>query len=439
MRPCGLGGCTKVAYHTGLCDAIVSGARERKRVLTVDVDDTKSAAGRQREKKAAARIDELTTPSKDGGKLRGRPLGNAHFPLPALRNADASRIDRAGFVEVEGLLSARICDEIARMPMTRARSISNALELDISIDSSSAARGVHAALASSSTLQAASLHLFGTAEFDISTLKILEAERNAPPQIPHSDDFWNRELFGVCHVLPGQRPTECVQYDANADWPTDLWTQCDDCQRYVAISDRVARKRTHCEGRFSCCTIGQTCAQTRALCTSAGAANDERELFTASRLRDAYSQLLLRPAETIAMMRPCGMPAPAVGDAVLGLPTLIHRGPGDRAAERSAPLGQRAHTLEEGAREYGEYGEQQRGDQQHCEQQQRPLRRVLFFTLRPRFTGPRASAEGVTYDPDTQIHAAWILWRTAEVVDEKTRAHVRSAYGRLGFDLAAFA
>ena len=65
------------------------------------------------------------------------------------------------------------------------------------------------------------------------------------------------------------------------------------------------------------------------------------------------AEVLYRPVETIKRMRPLGKPLPAVGDAVLGMPTLVHRGPG--------------HEVLDG-----------------------PPRRVLFFTLRPTFHGERA-------------------------------------------------
>ena len=44
----------------------------------------------------------------------------------------------------------------------------------------------------------------------------------AEPQIPHADDFCNRELFGIVHLLPGQPRTEAYPYDSLADYPTNV-------------------------------------------------------------------------------------------------------------------------------------------------------------------------------------------------------------------------
>ena len=41
----------------------------------------------------------------------------------------------------------------------------------------------------------------------------------------------------------------------------------------------------------------------------------------------AFGDLIHRPERVIESMRPCG-PAPKPGDAIVALPTLVHRGPG---------------------------------------------------------------------------------------------------------------
>jgi hypothetical protein len=128
-------------------------------------------------------------------------------------------------------------------------------------------------------------------------------------------------------------------------------------------------------------------------------ADEARDLDEARRLHDVYAEVLLRPAETIRRMRALGAPQPAVGDAVVALPTLVHRGPGQEADG--------------------------------------PPRRVLFFTLRPKFIGERAKdAAGTAYEPDKQIHASWLLWRTRSITDEATRHAVRTMYKKAGYDLA---
>ena len=41
----------------------------------------------------------------------------------------------------------------------------------------------------------------------------------------------------------------------------------------------------------------------------------------------AFAPLLEPPQQLVARMAPCG-PPPAMGDGLLALPTLVHRGPG---------------------------------------------------------------------------------------------------------------
>ena len=54
-------------------------------------------------------------------------------------------------------------------------------------------------------------------------------ELGAEPQIPHADDFCNRELFGIAHLLPHQPRTECMPYRASANYPTGVSVECDKC------------------------------------------------------------------------------------------------------------------------------------------------------------------------------------------------------------------
>ena len=62
---------------------------------------------------------------------------------------------------------------------------------------------------------------------------------------------------------------------------------------------------------------------------------DTRDEF-AQGVCSAFSELLFAPNETVSSMRPIG-PDPEVGDAIVALPTLVHRGPGgndDHGKER---------------------------------------------------------------------------------------------------------
>ena len=107
-----------------------------------------------------------------------------------------------------------------------------------------------------------------------------------------------------------------------------------------------------------------------------------------------------------AAMRPMGPGTPQVGETLISLPTLIHRGPGNRSAGAA--------------------------------------RKVLFFALRPVYgddgKGGAASEEQVgSYDDGTQIHVGWLLSRPGYGLDPKRRREVLVQYKRHGVDLEGFA
>ena len=81
--------------------------------------------------------------------------------------------------------------------------------------------------------------------FLVKTVKVLMTEFCAEPQIPHADDFCNRELFGIAHLLPNQPRTECAPYRARAAYPTNVSVECDECGEWVALPDHIARRREH--------------------------------------------------------------------------------------------------------------------------------------------------------------------------------------------------
>ena len=131
---------------------------------------------------------------------------------------------------------------------------------------------------------------------------------------------------------------------------------------------------------------------------------EEFEHTVVADLYESYCELLLRPSEVIKRMRPCGNPQPALGDGVLALPTLVYRGPGG------------SHTPGAAGRS----------------------RRVLFFTLRPKYLDRLEGTAGA-YDEDGQVHAAWLLWRTQELPESAANAAAtRSMYKTLGHSLAAY-
>ena len=289
-------------------------------------------------------------------------------------------------------------------------------------------------------------------------LQVLMTDPGAPPQIPHADDHWNRELFGVTQLLPNQMPTESIPYPhmpPAVPFPTAIIAPCELCGRYIEVPDRVAR----CRGRAanqpsagaasvaapaleaasgtdaSTGRVPLTCADSalvdlgsdpsrplqvvRRECVPPGAeaesayARDTR--VNQEHTRTAYAAFapLLRPDETIAAMRPMGPGRPDVGDTLLALPTLIHRGPGN--VHGATP------------------------------------RKVIFFSLRPKYAGQGVGLgaapllEGVgeeavvgEYDSGTQLHAGWLLSRGGYALDAKAIRAVLQRYKAHGIDLESF-
>merc|ERR1740124_1839553 len=159
-----------------------------------------------------------------------------------------------GFLECTGLLPAPLCSRLAALPMEAAEGISNSFQL---APPPRIAEDVRARLLASSDITTAVEATFGTRSFKVTTLKVLMTELGAEPQIPHADDFCNRELFGVVHLRAGQAATESAPYDAAATYPTGVWVQCEACESWFPLPDWVARRREHLtEGRAFTCARG---------------------------------------------------------------------------------------------------------------------------------------------------------------------------------------
>ena len=88
---------------------------------------------------------------------------------------------------------------------------------------------------------------FGVRNFQVKTVKVLMTEFCAEPQIPHADDFCNRELFGIAHLQADQPRTECMPYNSTANYPTNVSVECDKCGEWMPLPDRIARRRSHVE------------------------------------------------------------------------------------------------------------------------------------------------------------------------------------------------
>jgi len=197
---------------------------------------------------------------KRGGRVRSSltMTRRSRSELPPLRNTEASAIDHYGFAEVPSMLSADLCKLIAAEPMDDGEGISNAFQK--SLEGPLLAE-CEKALGASSAVADAIEAAFGVRRFAVRTIKILMTEFCAAPQIPHADDFCNRELFGIAHLLPNQPQTECLPYKHDANYPTGVAAECDACGRWLPLPDKIARRRAHlvsftCRDANRCC-IGE--------------------------------------------------------------------------------------------------------------------------------------------------------------------------------------
>ena len=168
---------------------------------------------------------------------------------------------------------------------------------------------------------------------------------------------------------------------------------------------------------------------TEHLCNSDGEAvmNEERR-FNAD-VCAAFRPLLEDPAAVMDAMRPMRGVGSDVGDSMVALTTLIHRGPGN--ADRSS-------SGDSGARKENSRGK--RG-----KLAKRTARRVLFFDVKPQFRNPTTGRlEGGDigdYEPEYQVHAAYLLSRaraSSYMPKDRDQRRVRDAYKELGYDLSQF-
>ncbi len=339
------------------------------------------------------------------------------LPATPLRNLDAAAIGQHGFVECPSLLPPDVVGRLAATNMKSAIAISNAFQKDVR------ARPLFDEVAqcirASPRVRAAMVAMFGVPRFEVSHLKVLVTKAGQRPQCPHADDHCNRELFGVVHLLPDQAQTEAVPFRGSAPYPSGVMAECESCGTWRTVPDALARRRTHLLAPFTCVAVGGACRPQEArdrrrlgavdvasAAALAGPCYDREKLIEseldgdpfAHDLAECFGDLLWRPGKVLGALRTVGSP-PGVGDGILALPTLVHRGPGAYDSD--------AH------------------------------RKVLFFTLRPLFPGVKAGAGHVgVYDADAQIHAGWLLHRMQAAVKES--GEVEKAWAEHGVQLAMF-
>ena len=314
------------------------------------------------------------------------------------RNSDAGAIVEHGFVEAPSLLGVELCEELSVYSMDGATVISQAKEQTV--------RGelwtrTAEQISASPVVRHAVMAAFGTSEFDVLTPKLIEAtpgvDRDALPQHPHAHMEHNMELIGIAHVREGQLPTRCLPYKSAAEravapYPTGVVKRCALCRAERPMHDKDVRRRVHLKRAcWTCADGGWVC----------GVACAEDELRRDVTLVAAFDELL-HPAETIAAMRPCGDSTPAAGDGMLALPTLIHAGPG---------------AVKNGAK-----------------------RRVLFFSVRPRFSPDEyhKPPSQDAYDDGAQVHAGWVLFYGEKEITAERKREVLTGYRELGYDMQAF-
>ena len=299
-------------------------------------------------------------------------------------------IANSGFVELSDALPADLLAQIHREAVEKVAvrdgddaggvvEISNALQADLA---PGLAARASAALAAHATVTAAMAAAFGRpgprgeasayAGYVAETPKLLVALPGAPAQAPHADDHCNSCLFCLIHLRDGQAPTRVAPYEGrHRDYPTGMTVRCDapGCNRVAQLTDADFRRGIHLtDEEWTCGACGG----------GSGSGDFDEATDYETKYLAAFGELLERGAPDLCDAyagggldgRGGGLRA---GDGLLGLPTLIHRGPGNPAAA-SAP------------------------------------RCTLFLTLRPTYANAQPGRVEKRYDPALQVHASAVLW-----------------------------
>ena len=346
--------------------------------------------------------------SVNNNRRRGRPpaaLTRTNIPtlpveLPKIdncvRNTDPSMIDDFGFVEISGLLSEQLLDEVRQEAIDkvtryldrgrknspkakkqRIEEISNSLQVEVSTDLlNKIGREVHASDIANNAMRA----VFGGDNnggglgrtetnnnnyngFVIETPKFLVTLPGSNPQLPHADDHCNSCIMGLIHLRDNQGIT----------------VSCNTCNRTQMLPDRDFRRGVHLtDEEWNC-----------ADCTAPVIPYN----FEGSMVK-SFGELLDSDAPSLCHSY-CGKKDVNAGDGVFTLPTLIHRGPG-------------------------------------CPSTATENRYMLFFTLRPQYNNTTTAGvdEYHKYNPDLQIHAPCILFNQF--------MNVKSIYDESGCNLDGY-
>lgn len=219
--------------------------------------------------------------------------------------------------------------------------------------------------------------------FDEGLRSTSRVSSETPPRSPsHGGEMWCGRQEGGDSPWEGEAAAGC---EPSGDGGVGRCTRHPKCSKLM-----------HHRGR--CKTSERTrCGRLEGESKRGGEEEEDHDEQFAQSVCESFHELLYSPSDVVDGMRPVGA-EPGVGDALLALPTLVHRGPGGNDA---------------------------------CGKD----RMVLFFTLQPEFALDDESVG--TYDPETQIHAGWILWRAAAVL-QQDRPHIVEKYREIGFEIESF-
>ena len=334
-----------------------------------------------------------------------KPTNYGNVKLPpiekSISNKDPTAIDIFGFVNVSSILPQSLVGDIyqdatekvsdhksaeaeALAPTITTISssnkkrkrkpdvevISNALQIDLSAyllqQVESAVRNCSKTATAMKTVFGKKGELGTESNYDgfvIETPKIIVSEPGSPPQIPHADDHCSSALFCIVHLQDGQESTCVAKYDKTKDYPTGLTVICEDCEREEQLSDEGYRRGVHLTSEeWHCGKCDDTQLKPQAM-----------NIFEA-KVAMAFGELLDDDATSLCDAYAGGKTSNA-GGGMLGLPMLIHRGPGNPSSSNRS-------------------------------------RYVLFFTLRPTYgnTTTNDDTDHHKYNPSIQIHASCVLF-----------------------------
>jgi hypothetical protein len=236
--------------------------------------------------------------------------------------------------------------------------------------------------------------------FIVETPKVLITPPGNSPQLPHADDMCTSCLFGIIHLRSNQEPTRVAEYEGKRkDYPTGITVYCDECEAGEQLSDADLRRGVHLTDEdwrcSNCCSDEHDDGKEGSATESCEKKKEHVPYDFEGKLVNSFGELLEDGAMDLCDAYAGASHASELraGDGILGLPTLIHRGPGNPTSASDS-------------------------------------RYMLFFTLRPTYRNLRRNGIEKTrhrYNPALQIHASCVLYNQFK--------RVRNIYERGGCDV----